>query len=243
MLTSTGNRPAAPRPNGSRRGRPRLVAVAMIAVLMLVAPLPVRGAARPGSGGDGEAQSLPTTSILLLVTVVGGGGLAAMHVSLLVTRVEASLNREAIAWMLSLCGLAMLAAQLFHTRVPWLVTAPRLLVCLTLALLAAALFVFPYASSMIGIAGLIVAAGWSSASLRLVTSFWISGPTLPSGWKLGLQHAAASIGQALAPLAIALADPGEQSLILIGIGWMSILLLVALPLVWRRRPGSTNATV
>ncbi|MES2496918.1 MAG: hypothetical protein V4618_12455 [Pseudomonadota bacterium] len=137
----------------------------------------------------------------------------------------------------------MLAAQLFHTRVPWLVTAPRLLVCLTLALLAAALFVFPYASSMIGIAGLIVAAGWSSASLRLVTSFWISGPTLPSGWKLGLQHAAASIGQALAPLAIALADPGEQSLILIGIGWMSILLLVALPLVWRRRPGSTNATV
>jgi MFS transporter, DHA1 family, tetracycline resistance protein len=93
------------------------------------------------------------------------------------------------------------------------------------------------------IAGLIVAAGWSSASLRLVTSFWISGPTLPSGWKLGLQHAAASIGQALAPLAIALADPGEQSLILIGIGWMSILLLVALPLVWRRRPGSTNATV
>ncbi|WP_281822884.1 MFS transporter [Sphingobium sp. BS19] len=219
------------------------VAVAMIAVLMLVAPLPVRGAARPGSGGDGEAQSLPTTSILLLVTVVGGGGLAAMHVSLLVTRVEASLNREAIAWMLSLCGLAMLAAQLFHTRVPWLVTAPRLLACLTLGLLAAALFVFPYASSMIVIAGLIVAAGWSSASLRLVTSFWISGPPLPSGWKLGLQHAAASIGQALAPLAIALADPGEQSLILIGIGWMSILLLVALPLVWRRRPGSTNATV
>ncbi|MDF0544136.1 hypothetical protein PX699_17440 [Sphingobium sp. H39-3-25] len=106
-----------------------------------------------------------------------GRGLAAMHVSLLVTRVETGLNREAIAWMLSLCGLAMLAAQLFHTRVPWLVTAPpRLLACLTLGLLAAALFVFSYASSMIAMAALIVAAGWSSASLRLVTSFWISGP-------------------------------------------------------------------
>lgn len=94
---------------------------------------------------------------------------------------------------------------------------------------------------MVGIAGLIVAAGWSSASIRLVTSFWIGGSALPSGWKLGLQHAAASIGQALAPIAIALAEPGEQSRILLGIGWMSMLLLIALPLVWRRRPDSTRA--
>lgn len=206
--------------------------VAMIAVLMLFARLPARGA--PGlRGGDRQAPSLPATAILLLVTIASGGGLAAMHVSLLVTRGDTSLTREAIAWMLSLCGLAMLAAQLFHTRVSWLVTAPRLLAGLTLALLAAALFIFPYGSSMIAIAGLIVVAGWSSASLRLVTSFWISGPALPSGWKLGLQHSAASIGQALAPMAIALAAPGEQSAILAGIGWVSILLLVVLPLLWR----------
>jgi MFS transporter, DHA1 family, tetracycline resistance protein len=188
--------------------------VAMIALFMMFVRLPASGGA--GSRGDDrEAASLPTTLILLLVTVLGGGGLAAIHVSLLVTRAETSLNRETIAWMLSLCGFAMLAAQLFHTRVSWLVTAPRLLACFTLALLAAALFVFPYGSSMVGIAGLIVAAGWSSASIRLVTSFWIGGSALPSGWKLGLQHAAASIGQALAPIAIALAEPGEQSRILL----------------------------
>ena len=215
--------------------------VATIAMLMMFARLPARGSA-VSRGGDREAPSLPNTSILLLVTVVGGGGLAAMHVSLLVTRAEGSLTRETIAWMLSLCGLAMLAAQLFHTRVSWLVTAPRLLACLTLALLAASLFVFPYGSSMFGVAALTVVAGWSSASLRLVTSFWISGPVLPSGWKLGLQHAAASIGQVLGPMAIALAGPGEQSLILPGIAWVSILLLVALPLVWRRRPDSIKAT-
>lgn len=208
---------------------------------MMFMRLPARSGA--GSGGDDrEAPPLATTSILLLITVVGGGGLAALHVSLLVSRAEDSLTRETIAWMLSLCGLAMLAAQLFHTRVSWLVTAPRLLACLTLALLAASLFVFPYGSSMVGIAGLIVAAGWSSASLRLVTSFWISGPAVLSGWKLGLQHAAASIGQALAPMAIALAEPGKQSLILQGIGWASIFLLVALPLVWRRRSDSIKAT-
>lgn len=206
--------------------------VTMIAVLMLLTPLPVRGTAGL-RGDDRQTPSLPATAILLIVTIVGGGGLAAMHVSLLVTRADPTLTREAIAWMLSLCGLAMLTAQLFHTRVSWLVTAPRLLACLTLAFLAAALFVFPYGSSMIAIAGLVVVAGWSSASLRLVTSFWISGPALPSGWKLGLQHAAASIGQALAPMAIALAEPSEQSAILGGIGWVSILLLVALPLLWR----------
>lgn len=216
-------------------------AVAMIAVLTLFARLPARATAGL-RGDDRQAPSLPATSILLLVTIVGGGSLAAMHVSLLVTRAETSLTRETIAWMLTLCGLAMLAAQLFHTRVSWLVTAPRLLAGLTLALLAAALFVFPYGSSMIAIASLIIVAGWSSASLRLVTSFWISGPALPSGWKLGLQHAAASIGQALAPMAIALAEPGEQSAILADIGWASILLLVALPLAWRRKSDPTKAT-
>ncbi|CAM5558054.1 hypothetical protein SSCI18S_04547 [Sphingobium scionense] len=60
-----------------------------------------------------------------------------MHVNLLVTRSAISLSREEIAWMLSLCGLGMLAAQIFHARLDWLVTMPRRLAGLTLGLLAA----------------------------------------------------------------------------------------------------------
>jgi MFS family permease len=115
------------------------------------------------------------------ITIVAGGGLAAMHVNLLVTRSAISLSREEIAWMLSLCGLGMLAAQIFHAKLDWLVTVPRRLAGLTLGLLAVALFMFPVAASMAELSGIIVAAGWSSATLRLVTSFWISGGGAPSG--------------------------------------------------------------
>ncbi|MGE7971245.1 MFS transporter, partial [Sphingomonas sp. NPDC092331] len=154
-------------------------------------------------------------------------------VNLLVTRSAISLSREEIAWMLSLCGLGMLAAQIFHAKLDWLVTVPRRLAGLTLGLLAVALFMFPVAASMAELSGIIVAAGWSSATLRLVTSFWISGGGAPSGVKLGFQHSAASIGQALAPLAIAIVAPGAQPLVLWGIGGLSLALLVSLPLAWR----------
>ena len=184
-------------------------------------------------GGDLPAPTLGATLILLFITIVAGGGLAAMHVNLLVTRSAISLSREEIAWMLSLCGLGMLAAQIFHAKLDWLVTVPRRLAGLTLGLLAVALFMFPVAASMAELSGIIVAAGWSSATLRLVTSFWISGGGAPSGVKLGFQHSAASIGQALAPLAIAIVAPGAQPLVLWGIGGLSLALLVSLPLAWR----------
>ena len=186
-------------------------------------------------GGDLPAPTLGATLILLFITIVAGGGLAAMHVNLLVTRSAISLSREEIAWLLSLCGLGMLAAQIFHAKLDWLVTVPRRLAGLTLGLLAVALFMFPVAASMAELSGIIVAAGWSSATLRLVTSFWISGGGAPSGVKLGFQHSAASIGQALAPLAIAIVAPGAQPLVLWGIGGLSLALLVSLPLAWRPR--------
>lgn len=214
------------------------LAVSAIAIALCFVRLPDRCVACPVSSLS-KGQSQPVAAMLLLIAMVSGGGLAAMHVDLLVSRADYLLDREEIALMLSLCGLAMLAAQLFHQRVPWVVTAPRLIACTTLALLAGALLTFSHISSVISTAGVIITAGWSSASLRLVTSFWISGAGLPSGWKLGLQHAAASIGQALAPLAIAFAEPAGRPSILTGIGGISILMLFALPFVWRREPQRT----
>ncbi|WP_310218118.1 MFS transporter [Caulobacter sp. BE264] len=217
---------------------PLLVLALVIAVLALalttgIVRLPARCAARP-EGRRLQAPPRVVTLVLLLVTIVGGGGLAAMHVSLLVTRSEGALSREAIAGMLSLCGLAMLAAQLFHTRVTWLVTAPRRLACLTLALLALSLFLFRFGTTVVEMAGLIAVAGWSSASLRLVTSFWISGPMRPSGVMLGLQHTAASLGQALAPMSLAVVSPHRQAAVVEAIGWLSLGLLALLPAIWRR---------
>lgn len=206
--------------------------VAALAVLTGFASLPARGGAC-ANVSHRHAPSRLATVMLLFVTVGGGGGLAAMHVSLLVNRGAGTPTREAIAWMLSLCGLVKLAAQLFHTRVAWLVAALRRLACPTLGLLALSLFLFRHASTAAEIASLIALAGWSSASLRLVTSFWISGPVRPAGDMLGLKHAAASIGQALAPMAFAVASPKGQTAAIDGVGWLSLCLLALLPMVWR----------
>ncbi|MFC0203267.1 MFS transporter [Novosphingobium soli] len=206
--------------------------IAVVAILLGLAHLPPRCVACPEIRHP-RASSRPATSPLLLIALVGGGGLAAIHVALLVTRAGDAPSRETIAWMLSLCGFAMLAAQLFLARVAWLVTMPRRLAGLTLALLAASLFLFPLGHAALPLAGIIFVAGWSSASLRLVTSFWIGGNTVPSGAGLGLQHAAASVGQALAPLALAFTSPRGQPVILWSIGSFALLLLLVLPLAWR----------
>lgn len=206
--------------------------IAGVAILLYLAHLPPRCVACPEIR-HARASSRPATSMLLLIAAVGGGGLAAMHVALLVARGSDAPGRDTIAWMLSLCGFAMLAAQLFLARVAWLLTMPRRLASLTLALLAASLFLFPLGHDALPLAGIIFVAGWSSASLRLVTSFWIGGNAVASGSRLGLQHAAASIGQALGPSALALASPQGQPVILWTIGSLALLLLLFLPLFWR----------
>lgn len=216
------------------------IAIAAVAMLLCLAPLPERHAngAKPDQR---QAPSLPVTLILLLIAIIGGAGLAAIHVNLLVTHHAVVLSRPAIASMLSLCGVAMLSAQIFHTKVPWLITMPRRLASLTLTSLAVTLFLFPLGTTAFQMAAIIFAAGWSSACLRLVTSFWISGTTVPTGSKLGLQHAAASVGQALAPVTLALSPPSAQPYVLWAIGWFSLMLLVALPFVWKRTTGPANA--
>jgi len=206
--------------------------IAGVAILLCFAHLPPRCVACSEIRHP-QSSSRPAISMLLLIAVVGGGGLAAMHVALLIPRSTAAPDRQTIAWMLSLCGFAMLAAQLFLARVTWLVTSPKRLAGITLALLASSLFLYSLNLATLPLAGTIFVAGWSSASLRLITSFWIGGNTAPSGSRLGLQHAAASIGQALAPLAFALASPQYQPVILWSIGSLALLLLLALPLVWR----------
>lgn len=185
--------------------------------------------------GKNELQDSKFMVLILLgLTIVGAGGLSAIHLSLVLHRPEALIGREQIAWMLSLCGLSMLAAQAFHAKLPWLVTKPGLLAAAMLILLAVALWLFSSAQSGPAIAAAVFAAGWSAATLRLVASFWISAPRSHSGLRLGIQHAVASVGQVLVPLATALSRAETHRMVLLATISVCIVLLFAVPLVWRR---------
>jgi hypothetical protein len=111
--------------------------------------------------------------LLLGLTITGTGGLAAIHLSLVLHRPDALFQREHIAWMLSLCGLAMLGAQGFHARFNWLVDRPVGLAAVMLIVQGVALWQFSAARTGPAIAATIFAAGWSAATLRLIASFWI----------------------------------------------------------------------
>lgn len=172
-----------------------------------------------------------TTSYLLGITIVGGGALSALHVVLLVANLPFAHDRATIAGMLSLCGFGMLAAQLFYTRVTWLVAAPRAFAMLAATALGTMLLLFPFAANWPSLAALIAVAGWSAASLRLLASCWISGSVTPSGTRLGLQHSATAFGQAAAPLLVAGLSPSHPFDVLWIFGLGAVALACATPLV------------
>ena len=216
------------------------LAIALIFFGLCAVHLPARCAPCPDIHPR-AAPPLSVTAILLAMALIGSAGLSSLHVNLLLTRAEAALSRETIALMLSLCGLGMLGAQLFHARTSWLVQHPRRLACLSLLLLAITLIVFPLHSGITVLGGVIVTAGWSAASIRLLTGFWVSGSGAPSSSKLGFQYAAASVGQAVAPVFFAVTAAQDRSLILWSMAALLVLLLLALPLLWK--PPLARATV
>jgi len=172
--------------------------------------------------------------LLLGLTITGTGGLAAIHLSLVLHRPDALFQREHIAWMLSLCGLAMLGAQGFHARFNWLVDRPVALAAVMLIVQGVALWQFSAARTGPAIAATIFAAGWSAATLRLIASFWISTSRSRSGFRLGLQHGFASISQVGVPIATAFLRSEWHKTVLWSIIAVCTVLLFALPLVWRK---------
>lgn len=182
------------------------------------------------TGGD----SILLVLLLLGLTLVGTGGLTAIHLSLVLHRPDALFQREQVAWMLSLCGLAMLGAQGFHAKLNWLVNRPVLLAAGMLILQSLALWQFSLAQTRPAIAATIFAAGWSAATLRLIASFWISTSRRRSGFRLGIQHGVASISQVGVPLATALLRADLHATVLWTAIAVCVVLFIVLPLVWRR---------
>lgn len=173
-------------------------------------------------------------AFLLSLTLIATGGLAAVHLSLVLHRSAVLSNREHVAWLLSLCGLAMLGAQRFHVRFKWLVDRAVALSAGMLIMQAAALWQFSQARSGFAIMVSIFAAGWSAATLRLVARFWISVSRDRSGLRLGIQQGMASIGQVAVPLTIAFAPRDWHSGVLWTVIALCLFVLIVLPLAWRR---------
>lgn len=208
--------------------------VGSVALALAFAPAPNSQCQIAPLLGTARQDSRILVLTLLGLTIVGTGGLSAVHLGLVLHRPEALPGREQVAWMLSLCGLAMLAAQAFHARLGWLITRPAPLAAGMLLLLGAALWLFSLAQSALAIAVTVFAAGWSAATLRLIASFWISAPRDHAGLRLGIQHGVASVGQVAVPLAMALSRAEWHRTVLWTTILVCIVLLPAVHLVWRR---------
>ena len=210
------------------------IAVAGVAFALALAPAPnIHWQVEPALVTVRQDSRILVLTLLGL-TIVGTSGLSAVHLSLVMHHPEALPGREQIAWMLSLCGLAMLAAQAFHAKLGWLETKPARLAGGMLLLLGVALSLFPLAQSKPMIAATVFTAGWSAASLRLIASFWISAPRGDAGLRLGIQHGVASVGQVSVPLAMALSPSEWHRTVLWTTSLICLVLLPAVYLVWRR---------
>lgn len=176
----------------------------------------------------------PKTTIgLLLVTTLGGAGLAALHINLLLVPEAAGKGQDLLAILLSLCGIGMLGAQLVQARTGWLVKNPRGTTRAMLVLLAGSMLFSAYPGQSLALGLPVLLVGWSAASLRLVASFWMGGTgSVPSGSRLGLQHSAASVGQAVVPLGL-WAMPQESPVALTGVIVVGLLLsAILLSFMW-----------
>lgn len=206
--------------------------IGLIASLVGAVGLPAKESEYPAHR-KGEQLARSTTATLLVITTLAGAGLSALHVNLLLSAQPITLSREAIAWMLSLCGVGMLAAQFAQAHTYWLVMRPVGLTRFMLAVLAFAMLGSMYVQTLPTLTAVVVTIGWSAASLRLVASFWIVDRSAPaSGTKLGLQHAAASIGQAAAPIGIAMLNSGNQWVVTGAIALAAAVLAASLTMLW-----------
>lgn len=208
--------------------------IAIASVLLAIRPLPPR---LEWCAALRRNRSLPlrTTFALLAVTTLGGAGLAVLHINLLLVHDAAGRGGDLVAVLLSLCGVGMLAAQLLQARTGWLVARPRGTTQAMTLLLAAAMLISALPSPGLSIAlGLpVLLVGWSAASLRLVASFWLGGTgSVPSGLRLGWQHSATSVGQALVPLGLLAMPQRSPTELTIALALGMVLLAMLLPVTW-----------
>jgi MFS family permease len=173
---------------------------------------------------------------LLAITLAAAGGIATLEVLLTLAPESRGLSRASVSLLLSLCGLAMLAAQLLQLSGRRVVASGAPLLRPALLILALALAAAPLAKGPWALAGVVAVAAWSAATLGLLTNYLISERSPGrQGSGLGLQYAAANAGQVVGPLAVGWAL-GGGALVL----WSAAALCLALA-IGQSRSGQGRA--
>lgn len=164
---------------------------------------------------------------LFLVAIVGGAGLATLHVLLLLSEQPGGLTRQAVSLTLSGCGVGMLAAQLTYSRGRRLSRHARGIIRPTLLLFVGSIVAAAYVDNTLILSVAVFIAGWTAATLRLVTSYLVSRiDRHRMGFWLGLNHSATSLGQTAAPLAIAGVGVAGREMVLAALAGAALVLVL-----------------
>lgn len=175
---------------------PALLAAAVAApVFFLPKAPPMRTAVRQSQAAPPGRTRL---ALWLAVSATAAGGLAAMEVVVAMAPEARGLTRSSVSLLFGICSLLMLGAQLLQFLKPDAGQQAARLTAPMLALEAITLGAVAFISGFWGLAVAISILAWSATTLLLFSSYLISRLSPAShGWGLGLQYAAAAMGQFL----------------------------------------------
>ena len=226
-----------------------LVATALLASLVAAAVV----FAVPSGAGRDPSRKTKGVSVdrrawlvpkLLILTFIVSAGVGVFEVGLALRgKQELGLSPYQIALMFTECSLVMFAMQAIVFS-PWFKPeATRWLIAPALAVLAAGLFLVPWASDFTLMLAVIGAVAASAGVLSPILTYWISAKAASAqGWELGKQTAAASLGVTLGSAAGGLlfnvaALPGASFILTAALAVLGFLLSLSLP-QWLVRPNS-----
>ncbi|MDP3841557.1 MAG: MFS transporter [Oxalobacteraceae bacterium] len=197
--------------------------------------------------GEGHDRSQKTTGAsvdkttwlvpkLLILTFIVSAGIGVFEVGLALRgKQELGLTPYQIALMFSECSLVMFVMQAIVFS-PWFKPdSTRWLIAPALSVLAAGLFLMPWASDFTLMLVVIGAVAASAGILSPILTYWISAKAgSAQGWELGKQSAAASLGVTLGSTAGGLlynvaALPGASFVLTAGLTVLGFLLSLGLP--------------
>ena len=182
---------------------------------------------------EGTARLVPK---LLSLTFIVSAGVGVFEVGLALRgRQELGLTPYQIALMFTECSLVMFVIQAIVFS-PWFKPdSTRWLIAPALSVLAASLFLVPWASDFTSMLVVIGAVAASAGILSPILTYWISAKAgSAQGWQLGKQTAAASLGVTVGSVAGGLlfnvaALPGASFMLTAGFVALGFLLSLGLP--------------
>lgn len=173
---------------------------------------------------------------LLLLTFITSAGVGVFEVGLALRgKLELGLSPYQIALMFTECSLVMFAMQAIVFSSWFKPNATRWLIAPALFVLAAGLFLVPWASDFTLMLMVIGAVATSAGILSPILTYWISAKAgSAQGWELGKQTAAASLGVTLGSAAGGILFnvavlPGASFVLTAGLAVLGFILSLGLP--------------